>query len=126
LLLSGYSFEKLEKPLTAIEFVLYRLKDLRLFSPDAVFAVGQGFLHDVLKGKPGVHVGIRPERHAVMEIFDEYQQPKVLFVENVFGDDSIEVESVGLHALGEFRYDVFTKKEWQEWRPVFISFNQSA
>jgi len=124
--LSSYPKEKLEKPLTAIEFILYKLKDLRLYTPEGDFSHEQGFLHSALKGKSGIHTSIRPTRHAVMEIFDEHQQPKLLFVENVFGDDSIEVESIGLYVLGEFRYDVFTKKEWQEWRPVFISFIESV
>jgi hypothetical protein len=126
LLLSSYDKNKLGKPVSALEFILYRLMDLHLDISSIEKFSGAGFLHESVKGLPGVHVSIKPTRHAIMEIFDEYQKPKLLFVENIFGDESIEVESVGLHVLGEFRYDVFTKKEWQEWRPVFISFNQSV
>jgi hypothetical protein len=123
--LAVYPKEKVEKPLSAIEFILFRLKDSRLLTESSSLLHYTGFFHEAVKGKQGVHVSIKPTRHAVMEIFDEEQQPKLLFVENVFGDESVEVESIGLHTLGEFRYDVFTKREWQEWRPVFISFNQS-
>lgn len=124
LLLSSYrNSSKLQKPLSAEEFILYRLKDLNQPVQDEGFFSGPGFFHERCKGKPGVRTSIIPQRYSVMEMFDADQQPKLLFVENIFGDESLEVESVGFHNKGEFQYNVFTKKEWQEWRPVFISFN---
>jgi hypothetical protein len=122
LLISSYNQDKLQKPLTAAEFILYRLKDLRFDVLSEDILSYQGFLHEAVKGKSGVHTNITPKRYSIMEGFDSDQQSKLFFVENVFGDESLEVESVGLYTIGEFRYDVFTKKEWQEWRPVFISF----
>jgi hypothetical protein len=126
LLISSYDKEKLQKPLSAAEFILYRLKNLRFTTPDDLILSHHGFLYETLKGIPGVHTSITPKRYSVMEGFDSEQQPRLFFVESVFGDESLEVESVGLYTIGEFRYDVFTKKEWQEWRPVFISFNTST
>lgn len=123
--ISSYPQDKLQKPLSAEEFILYKLKDLRFSVGDETVFASQGFLHEKLKGRAYIHTSIRPSRHAVMEVFDSEQQPKLLFVDNVFGDESLEVESVGLYTIGEFRYDVFTKKEWQEWRPVFINFNNT-
>jgi hypothetical protein len=125
LLISSYDKEKLLKPLTAREFILYRLKDIHLTVSNEDILLSEGFLHDAVKGSAGVYTSIIPKRNAVMEIFDEEQQSKLLFVDNVFGDESIEVESVGLYTIGEFRYDVFTKNEWLQWRPVFISFSSS-
>lgn len=125
LLISSYDQEKLQKPLTAAEFILYRLKNLRFATPDQTIFDYTGFLHEALKGKLGVRTSITPKRYSVMEGFDSVQQPKLFFVENVFGDESLEVESIGLYTIGEFRYDVLTKKEWQEWRPVFISFSNT-
>ena len=126
LLISSYNQEKLQKPLSAEEFILYRLKDLNFVVPNEDILNHSSFLHETLKGKSGVHTSISPKRYSVMEVFDAEQQSKLLFVDNVFGDESLEVESIGLHTIGEFRYDVFTKKEWQEWRPVFISFSTTT
>lgn len=126
LLISSYNQEKLQKPLSAEEFILYRLKDLNFIVSKEDILNHSGFLHETLKGKSGVYTSISPKRYSVMEVFDAEQQSKLLFVDNVFGDESLEVESIGLYTIGEFRYDVFTKKEWQEWRPVFISFSTTT
>jgi hypothetical protein len=44
------------------------------------------------------------------------------FVESVIPDDSIIISSIGRHEAGVYEKQEFTRAQWRELRPVFISF----
>lgn len=72
-----------------------------------------------LKGKPGIHIGIRPKNESIMEyIADDVGH--LGFVEAVFPDESIKISGIGLQTEGTFSESMLSKDQWKELRPVFI------
>jgi hypothetical protein len=123
LVLSSYhTGDRLQQPLSGREFVFYSW--ITAGAPRLLFEgmTSSAPLHVALKGKPGVHIGIEPKPQSIMELCAGDATKALLFVTHVGINHHIEAESIGLYQRGEFRYDVFTKPEWQAWRPVFISY----
>lgn len=125
LLLSNYNHELIQQPLTAAEYFLYRIRERKLGAPFTPGIANDVSFHESLKGKEGIYVTVFPKRDSIMELFMEDQPAQLLFVREVSDEETITVESVGLHTAGEYRIDIFTKPQWQKWRPVFITFSET-
>lgn len=79
-----------------------------------------GNWQNLLKGKPGVMISITPKTNSIIEYTKEDGSGFVGVVNAVEVDETITISGVGRLIEGEYREEVFTRKEWQEWRPVFI------
>lgn len=120
--LSSYPKQKLLLPLTAEEFLLYRLRFAERDFVETELLERAGYFHEEVRGKAGVKISITPQPLDIMEVFEPTGESKLLFVSDVLEANTIIVESVGLHTPGEYRLDTLTRKDWQEWRPVFIRY----
>ena len=115
----------LELPLQSMEYILYLLNrsgynivwpNLRPRNP--------GQWKNILRGVTGVKMSIEPKTNSVMEYSgDDGKREFFGFVESVHPDLSFTLQSVGRVKEGEYRVEEFTKEQWKEWRPVFISFS---
>jgi hypothetical protein len=110
-------------PLQAVELVTYRLhlQNHTLPWPNRRPRIA-GDWQNLLKGQPGVQVGIYPKTGAVMEYSKTDGVGYLGYTKAVHIDESIVVESVGKNQDGQYLEETFTKEEWIEWRPVWISF----
>lgn len=109
-------------PLQSVEFVAYKaLSDGRVIPWPDVRPRTAGNWQNILKGRLGVKIGVYPKTGS----FIEYQKSDgtgwVGYTKSVHVDESIVVEGVGRLIEGEYREETFTKDEWHEWRPVWIS-----
>lgn len=123
--LASYPKEKLPMPLSAEEFLLYRLRQVGRIFAEGELLKPVGYFHEAMRGKPGVKISIIPQSFDVMEIFEPTGASKLLFVSEVLEEDRLVVESVGLYTPGQYQRLTLTRKEWQEWRPVFIRYTAS-
>jgi hypothetical protein len=80
-----------------------------------------GMWQSILSGKRGVSIGTEPKTGSVLE-YNGDTESFIAFVESVTPDDSIVVSCVGRQKLGVYENKEFTRAQWREWRPVFISF----
>lgn len=104
-----------------VEFVSLALYLLNLQIPfDDRRPRMSGNWQNLLKGKPGVMISITPKTNSIIEYTKEDGSGFVGMVRAVEVDETIIVSGVGRLIEGEYREEVFTRKEWQEWRPVFI------
>lgn len=76
----------------------------------------------ILKGVTGVSIGIEPKTGSVMETTGNEISGFMGLVSEVKPDGSIKLITIGREVDGEYREEVFSRKEWIEWRPIFISF----
>ncbi len=114
---------ELQLPLQSPEWTLYQLwaRGTTLsWPPERPRGAGQW--QKLLRGKPGVLIGIEPKTGSIMEVGEGAGFPFLAYVESVSPDQTITISSVGREQAGEFLVDKFIKEEWKEWRPVFISF----
>lgn len=115
--------EKLELSLQPTEFILYTLKRARITVP---WPSGRprlsGDWQILLKGVAGVTISIVPKTGSVLESASNLSAAFLAFVQEVRPDQSLKIVSVGRLDDGEYREEEFTKEQWKEWRPVFISF----
>lgn len=125
LALTSYPKEKFRMPLSAEEFLVYRLRLVGRSFAEPELLTRAGYFHEAMRGKPGVKISITPLPLDVMEVFESTGESKLLFVSEVLEEDGVVVESMSWHTPGEYRRDTFTRKDWQEWRPVFIRYTAS-
>ncbi len=112
---------KVEFPLQAGEYVMYRLKRKGLSIPwPATRPRVPGLWHSILKGVPGIHMGIVPKTGAVMEYVFKEELGHVAYVEAVFPDETIHISEVNYPDRGIYNERIITREEWRELRPVFI------
>lgn len=109
-------------PLQSVEFAAFKAAgDGRIIPWSDVRPRTAGNWQNLLKGRLGVKMGVYPKAGS----FIEYQKSDgtgwVGYTKSVHIDDSIVVEGVGRLIEGEYRVETFTKEEWHEWRPVWIS-----
>jgi len=108
-------------PLAGEEYVSYRLK-----RQGVKIAWGKerprlsGTWQNLLKGRPGSHIGITPKKGAVMEIVLDSTMGHLAYIEAVYPDQSILISEVGWPEIGQYSERTLPKAEWIEWRPVFI------
>lgn len=107
-------------PLTAVEYVTYRLARGRrtIEWPDTRPRL-PGLWQNILRGRSGIHIGVTPKTGSVME-YSQEEVGYLLYVEAVFPDDSIQVSAVDHEGLGVYSESVMSKEIWRELRPVFI------
>lgn len=107
-------------PLLDIEFVTYKLKQVGLSIPwGSERPRLAGNWHNIIKGKLGIKIGIRPKTGSVMEYMLE-EEGKVGNVLSVHPDESIILESVGRLKEGQFLREKIKKEDWLQLRPVWI------
>lgn len=115
--------DELGLSLQSIEYVLYELKRRRI---EVRWPLARprvpGSLHMLLRGRANVRIGIEPRTSALLEVSTGPTEGFFGIVEAVQPDQGITLSSVGRVEEGEFRREHFTKEEWREWRPTFISF----
>ena len=99
---------------------LFKLKKLQLPWSNERPRVA-GMWHQLLKGKPGVHIGITPRTGSIMEYFDQYGMGHVGFVAAVSPANAVTVQSVGRLREGEYLSEILNREEWQNLRPVWIT-----
>lgn len=108
-------------PLQDVEFASFAISLKNLQIPfDERRPRMSGNWQNLLKGKPGVMISIAPKTNSIIEYTKEDGSGFVGVVSAVEVDETIKVSGVGRLIEGEYREEVFTRMEWQEWRPVFI------
>ncbi len=111
----------IEAPLQNIEYVSYRLLRKEKILPwDDERPRTAGRWRQLLRGRRGVYLGIRPKAESVMEVVDEDGVGHVAFVESIFPDETIVISEVGYPEEGQYSERTLPKEEWREFRPVFI------
>lgn len=113
-----------ESCLQAGEYVVYMLarKNLNINWP-SVRPRTPGLWHTILKGVPGVYIGIAPKTGSIMEYTLPGDIGHLAYVEAVFPDERISASSVNLPDHGIYSEQVLTKEEWQALNPVFLQFS---
>ncbi len=111
-----------EFSLQAGEYVLYRLwkKNIRLSWPATRPRV-PGLWHKILRGVPGIYVGVVPKVGSIMEYMLNTDVGHLAYVEAVFPDETISISEANYPDSGIYNERELTKEEWKELRPVFIS-----
>lgn len=112
----------LQMVLQSSEFVMYRLS---LSGTKVAWPLERprvpGMWQSILVGKRGVFITPEPKTGSVLECKDK-KEPFIAFVESVTPDDSIVISYVGRSESGMYEKKECTRTQWQQWRPVFISF----
>ncbi len=116
----GLSFSEFD--LQAGEYVLYRLwkKGVTIAWPDIKPRV-PGLWHKILRGVPGVHMGVLPKVGGIMEYMVTSEIGHVAYVEAVFPDDTIALSEANFPDSGIYNERELTKDEWKELKPIFIT-----
>ncbi len=108
-------------PLTAEEYVSYRLKRQGVNVPWGKERPRlAGTWQNLLKGRSGAHIGITPKTGSVMETIEDSTFGHLAYIEAVYPDQSILISEFGYPELGQYSERTLPKAEWIEWRPVFI------
>ena len=111
----------LELPLQSVEHVSYRLYERGRKIPWTNERPRlAGSWQRLLKGKVGVHVGVSPKTASIIEYGREDGTEHLGYIKEVHVNDSIVMQEVGREVEGRYTEELFTKIQWQEWRPVFI------
>ncbi len=109
-------------PLMGAEYISYRLRrGYRQIAWPEIKPRLPGRWQKILRGQPGIHIGVTPKTGSVME-YIENDIGYLLFIDAVFPDESIQVSAVGYEGLGVYSESVLPKEVWRELRPVFIEF----
>jgi len=111
----------LNLPLQAGEWVVLRLREENRLIP---WTVSHGRIPGdwqiLLKGAPGVHIGIVPKTGSIMEWRGDDAIGRVAYVEKIDSDQNITFTIAGYEEPGCFEERTLTPDEWRELRPVFI------
>jgi hypothetical protein len=110
-----------EVPLQAGEYVLYKLmRRGKKINWPAVRPRIPGRWHTILKGNPGIHIGIAPKTGSVMECTLENDMGHLAYVEAAFPDERITISEAHYPDDGIYNERTLTKEEWQKLNPIFI------
>lgn len=127
LLLSGqYQPHELERSLQPNEYIVYYLVQAGIKLPSQAKTWEAGRWHQHLKGESAVHISITPKKNSIMEFFTAEKEGKMAIVKNVTEDMTIICAGFDLLAKGTFDVCIWSVKDWQEYRPVFINFTKSV
>jgi hypothetical protein len=112
-----------ELPLQSSEYVLYRLtkRGVAIPWPEERPRV-EGRWHALLKGRPGVQIGVRACAGCAMEYATEEGAGHLALVESVLPDETVTISEANFPSDGIYNERVMTKEEWIELKPVFIQF----
>lgn len=116
-----FDASRVEFPLQAGEYVLYRLlrKGLTIAWPDTRPRV-PGVWHTILRGVLGVHIGITPKTGSIMEYTLPEETGHLAYIEAVFPDETINISEANYPDSGIYNERVLTREEWRELKPIFI------
>lgn len=110
-----------ELPLQNIEYVYYRLLEMgRVIAWPETRPRIAGVWQQILKGQPGIHIGVEPKTHSVLETFNGDGFGQVQFVEAVLPDKTLTIRQVRYDEPGLFEESIVHEEVWREWRPIFI------
>ena len=106
--------------LSAAEYAQYKLEQKKIFIDwDDIRLRIPGTWQRKLRGRYGIHIGIYPKQHAVMEyIVDDIGH--LAFVESVFPDGSIIISEIGAGDDAYYTQQTLKTEQYRELRPVFI------
>ena len=117
----SFGATSLQLPLQSVEYVSYRLKQIKHRINWGVDRPRlPGLWQDQLKGRAGIHIGIQPLADSVMEFRADDGDGVLFFVEAVAPDNTLTCSTVGLKEGGVYTTHIFEEADWREWRPVFI------
>lgn len=104
-----------------VEYVSYMLhkKDLTINWSHSRPRIA-GTWQRLLKGVPGVHIGVIPKSGSIMEYVHENNTGHVAYVHSVYPDNALTLSEVGYPSEGIYNERTLSKEEWRELRPVFI------
>ncbi len=122
LLADEFAAADLLLPLTAEEYVTYRLlqQGQSITWPKTRPRLA-GSWHTLLRGMSQIHIGVVPKTGAVLEWIDSTGEGRVAYVEAVSPDEQVTLTTVGLEAEGVCSKRKVLSAEWHEWRPVWIT-----
>lgn len=111
-----------ESSLQAPEYVLYKLfrRHLTIVWP-ATRPRTPGRWHTILKGTPGIHIGVTPKTGSIIEYTLENDIGHLAYVDAVFSDERISLSEANYPDNGIYSERTLTKEEWQALNPVFIT-----
>jgi hypothetical protein len=108
-------------PLQAGEYITVRLKsEHRSIAWNRKRPRVAGAWAGLLRGTPGIHIGITPKTDTVMEWQTEDGEGRLGYVEAVAPDLTITISAVGVEESGRYTVKTMTEEIWRELRPVFI------
>jgi hypothetical protein len=119
-----YTEQMIKRPLQASEYALFTLLKRDYEVPKEVLTWQPGQWHMKLKGRTGIHIGVLPKVESVMEFFDSDGAGHLGLVTTVSDEESITLESIGMHEPGVFETHIIPKQSWQTFGPVFTSFSK--
>lgn len=110
-----------EFPLQAGEYVLYRLmrRGIRIEWPE-VRPRTPGSWHTILRGLPGVHVGVLPKQGMIIEYTEENDIGHLAYVEAVFPDGTITISEANHPHGGIYNERSLSRDTWRSLQPLFI------
>lgn len=104
-----------------VEYVTYVLHEKRKRIPWGTIRPRiAGTWQRLLKGTPGVHIGVNPKQGTVMEYVREDNTGHVAYVDSVYPDGGITISEIGCTIEGVYSEQTLDKDERKELRPVFI------
>ncbi len=120
-----FGLNRSDFPLQAGEYVLYRLwkKGIHISWPETRPRV-PGLWHNILKGVPGIHVGVVPKAGALMEYMINSEIGHLAYVEAVFPDETISISEAHFPDSGIYNERELTREAWRELHPLFITVHQ--
>ena len=110
-----------EFPLQAGEYIAYKFlrRGIRIPWPQ-VRPHMPGSWHQILRGAPGIHIGVMPKQGTIMEYVSEQEVGHLAYVEAVFPDGTITISEANYPHGGIYSERALTKDGWKSLRPVFI------
>ncbi len=110
-----------EAVLQAGEYVLYKLmRKGQSINWPPTRPRKPGEWHIILRGAPGIYIGIAPKSQSIMEYSLPNGVGQLAYVEAVFPDERITFTEVNNPDHGIYSERTLTKEEWQVLNPVFI------
>lgn len=115
-----------EFALQAGEYVLYKLmrRGLHIVWPTEHPPRTPGSWHLILRGSPGIHVGVVPRVGSILEYADEHDVGHVAYVEAIFPDGMIALSEAHFPHSGIYSERTLSKDAWRALKPVFIEVSE--
>jgi hypothetical protein len=111
----------LSLPLQAGEYIALRLKSEHRAIPwNRKRPRIVGTWSKLLRGTPGIHIGVNPKTDSIMEWQVTDDEGQVGYVESVSPENVMTVGMVGAGEAGNYSVKTMSEEIWRELRPVFI------
>ena len=79
-----------------------------------------GSWHTILRGLPGVHVGVLPKQGMIIEYTEENDIGHLAYVEAVFPDGTITISEANHPHGGIYNERSLSRETWRSLQPLFI------